>query len=263
MRSERQKEILKELEAQKKAAKKGRGLAFCRVLSVIYILAAAAFSVLIYKMGVLPEKYIYGGAAALVVLTIFIVPVMYSKNGRKGRKIIASILAVLLIGLFGVGTYYLADTIAFFDTITASDEQNTENYYLIVRADAATSTADATGATDGTTTADATSADTTADADTDTDSEDESFIDKILSFFDKSESADSESETEAENEAEMTALAGQTIATYMSHDMNYSEAKSKLQEKVAVEYAYVDTAKDAVSQLIGGSYNAAFISAAS
>ena len=200
MRSERQKEILKELEAQKKAAKKGRGLAFCRVLSVIYILAAAAFSVLIYKMGVLPEKYIYGGAAALVVLTIFIVPVMYSKNGRKGRKIIASICAVLLIGLFGVGTYYLADTIAFFDTITAGDEQKTESYYLIVRADA---------------------------------------------------------------ETEVEALAGQTIATYMSHDMNYSEAKSKLQEKVAVEYAYADTAKDAVSQLIGGSYNAAFISAAS
>ena len=262
MRSERQKEILMELEAQKKAAKKGRGLAFCRVLSVIYILAAAAFCVLIYKMGVLPEKYIYGGAAALVVLTIFIVPVMFSKNGRKGRKIIASICAVLLIGLFGVGTYYLADTIAFFDTITASDEQKTESYYLIVRADAATSTADATASsTDGTATADATSADTTTD--TDADSEDESFIDKILGFFDKSEPADSESETEAENEAEMTALAGQTIATYMSHDLAYSEAKSKLQEKVAVEYAYAETAKDAVSQLIGGSYNAAFISAAS
>ena len=272
MRSERQREILREIEAQERAARKSRLLAFCRVLSVIYILAAVAFCVVVYKMNVLPEKYIYGGAAALVVLTVFIVPVMFSKNGKKGRKILASICAFLLIGVFGIGTYYLADTIAFFDSITDSDEQKTESFYLIVRsesADAALGTADPTvGTTDGTTTADTTVATTDSDStdattDADTDSTDESFIDKILGIFDKSESADSESETEAENEAEMTALAGQTIATYMSHDLAYSEAKSKLQEKVAVEYAYAETAKDAVSQLIGGSYNAAFISAAS
>ena len=283
MRSERQREILREIEAQERAARKSKILAFCRVLSVIYILAAVAFCAVVYKMNVLPEKYIYGGAAALVVLTVFIVPVMFSKNGKKGRKIFASICAFLLIGVFGVGTYYLADTLAFFDSITDSNEQKTESFYLIVRsesADAALGAVDATaGVTDGTTvagttsTADGTTTDTTAatadsastdtTTDTDADSADESFIDKILGFFDKSEPADSESETEAENEAEMTALAGQTIATYMSHDLAYSEAKSKLQEKVAVEYAYAETAKDAVSQLISGSYNAAFISAAS
>ena len=171
-----------------------------------------AFCVVVYKMNVLPEKYIYGGAAALVVLTVFIVPVMFSKNGKKGRKIFASICAFLLIGVFGVGTYYLADTIAFFDSITDSNEQKTESFYLVVRsesADAALGTADATaGVTDGTTvagttsTADGTTTDTTAATadsastdtatDTDADSADESFIDKILGFFDKSEPADSE-----------------------------------------------------------------------
>ena len=48
----------------------------------------------------------------------------------------------------------------------------------------------------------------------------------------------------------------------MSHDLVYSEAKSKLQETVQVEYAYAETSKDALVQLLNGEYNAAFLSAA-
>lgn len=201
MRSERQREILAQLEAERRAARKGRGIVFFRVASIIYVILAAAFVGLLWWLDVLPAKYFYGGIAILVISSIFIVPVMFSRNGKKGRKIIATIVAVLLIGVFGVGTYYLADTLDFLGNITQV-AQAKEDYYVIVK-------------------------------------------------------------TEAPYE-DVNALAGQTIGTYMSHDLVYSEAKSMLTETVQVEYAYAaEQPKEALKQLVSGEYQAVFISAAS
>ena len=199
MRSERQREIMAQLEAEKCAAKKNRGIVLFRIISILYVILAAAFVVLLWRMDVLPAKYLYGGIAVLVIASIFIVPVMYSKNGKKGRKIGATIAAFLLIGVFGVGVYYLADTMDFLGNITEV-VQAKEDYYVVVKSDAAYE--------------------------------------------------------------DIAGISGQTIATYMSHDLVYSEAKSKLQETVQVEYAYAETSKDALVQLLNGEYNAAFLSAA-
>lgn len=201
MRSERQREILAQLEAEKRAARRGRGIVFFRVISIIYVILAAAFVGLLWWLDVLPAKYFYGGAAILAISSIFIVPVMFSRNGKKSRKIGATIVAVLLIGVFGVGTYYLADTLDFLGNITQV-AQAKEDYYVIVK-------------------------------------------------------------TEAPYE-DVSGLAGQTIGTYMSHDLVYSEAKSMLTEAVQVEYAYTaEQPKDALKQLAAGEYQAVFISAAS
>lgn len=214
MRSDRQREIREQLEAQKRASKKTKGLAFFRVLAVLYTILACAFVALLCWLNVLPGKYLYSGIGVLVMASIFIVPVMFSKNGIRDRKIGASIVAVALIGVFGIGTYYLADTLNFLDNIT-KEVQAKEDYYVVVRADEAVATAE------------------TAEEGTDN------------------------------AEADISVLAGQTLATYMSHDLAYSEAKSKLQEEVAVEYAYVDTAKDTLVKLLNGEYNGIFLSAAS
>ena len=136
MRSERQREIMAQLEAEKCAAKKNRGIVLFRIISILYVILAAAFVVLLWRMDVLPAKYLYGGIAVLVIASIFIVPVMYSKNGKKGRKIGATIAAFLLIGVFGVGVYYLADTMDFLGNITEV-VQAKEDYYVVVKSDAA------------------------------------------------------------------------------------------------------------------------------
>lgn len=200
MRSERQKEILAQLEAEKRAAKRGKGLAFFRTAAIIYVILAAAFVGLLWWLDVLPAKYFYGGAAILLLVSIFIVPVMFSINGKRGRKIGATVAAVLLIGVFGVGTYYLADTLNFLGNITQV-AQAKEDYYVVVKADAAYE--------------------------------------------------------------DVSGLSGQMLATYMSHDLVYSEAKSMLKESVQVEYAYTAALpKDALKQLAADEYPAAFISAA-
>lgn len=200
MRSERQKEILAQLEAEKRAARKSKGIVFFRIAAIIYMILALAFIGLLWWLDVLPAKYFYGGVVLLVVASIFIVPVMYSRNGKKGRKIGATVVAIVLIAVFGVGTYYLADTLNFLGNITQV-VQAKEDYYVIVK-----------------------------------------------------------SETLYEDVSE---LDGQSIGTYMSHDLVYSEAKSKLQEQVSVEYLYAETLTDAINGLMNGEYPAIFISAAS
>ena len=220
MRKERQQEIMAQLEAEKKASKKANGLAFFRTLAIIYSLLACAFVALLCKLNVLPTKYLCGGIALLVFVSIFIVPVMMSKNGIRSRRNVAAVAAALLIGAFGVGTYYLVGTIDFLGNITQQKEA-TEDYYVIVRKEEAPATAETT------------------------------------------EISDNAAQSENQSTEDISTLAGQTILTYVSHDLVYSEAKSKLQEQVSVEYAYVDAPKDAISKLLAGEYNGAFVSAAS
>lgn len=135
MRSDRRREIQAQMEAERKDEMKKKGNMFCRTVSIIYTILATAFIALLAWLNVLPAKYFWAGVALLVIASMFIVPVMYSRHGKKGRKIGATVVAFLLIGVFGIGTYYLADTLNFLDEITAIREV-TEDYHVIVKADA-------------------------------------------------------------------------------------------------------------------------------
>lgn len=134
MRSDRRREIQAQMQAERKDEMKRKGDIFCRTLSIIYSLLAAAFVALLAWLNVLPAKYFWAGVALLIVASLFIVPVMYSRHGKKGRKIGATVAAFLLIGVFGVGAYYLADTLNFLGDITSIKEV-TEDYHVIVKAD--------------------------------------------------------------------------------------------------------------------------------
>ena len=200
MRSDRRREIQAQMEEDRKGEMKRKGNIFCRTISIIYTVLAAAFIALLAWLNVLPAKYFWAGVILLALASLFIVPVMYSRRGKKGRKIGATVVAFLLIGVFGVGTYYLADTIDFLGEITSIREV-TEDYHVIVKADA---------------------------------------------IYE-----------------DVSGLAGQTLGTYMDNDLNYSEAKAMLQEKVDVEYAYEENVGTALEKLYSGDYPAILISAAS
>ena len=199
MRKDRREEIMAQLEADRKKEKQKRGDRFCRTVSVIYTILAAAFIALLLKLNALPEKYLYPAIGILAVASLFIVPVMFSRKGKKGRKIGATIVAFLLIGVFGVGTWYLTDTLNFMEHITKI-KQETEDYYVVVP-------------------------------------------------------------QEGQYE-DLSGISGQTVGTYMLNDTSYSEAKAKLQEKVAVEYAYEEDFQTLMQKLLGGSYPAVFVPAA-
>ena len=200
MRSDRRREIQAQMEADRKDEMKRKGNMFCRTVSIIYTVLAAAFVVLLAWLNVLPAKYFWTGVVLLVLASLFIVPVMYSFRGKKGRKIGATVVAFLLIAIFGVGTYYLADTLNFLGDITSIKEV-TEDYHVVVK-------------------------------------------------------------TEFAGE-DVTAIAGQTVGTYMDTDLNYSEAKAMLQNEVSVEYAYEEGLTVVLEKLYSEEYPAILISAAS
>lgn len=132
MRSERREEERRQRKAE-------RGNRFYRALSIIYTLILAAFIGLLIWINVLPAKYLYAVIGVLALISLFIVPVMFSRYGIKKRKTAAAVFAVLLIAGFGTGAWYLADTIDFLGDITTvgSPMEMKEDYYVVVKSDAA------------------------------------------------------------------------------------------------------------------------------
>ena len=82
MRSDRKSE--KEFKKQKKKNTKIKG--FSRFLSIIYTLAVLCFIGLLIWLNVVPAKYLYPIIGILIVISLFIAPVMFSRNGKPGRE---------------------------------------------------------------------------------------------------------------------------------------------------------------------------------
>ena len=67
------------------------------------------------------------------MVSLFIVPVMFSRRGKPGRRKGAMAAAVVLILVFAVGIYYLSVTLNFFGSITNVGGAR-EDFYLVVQA---------------------------------------------------------------------------------------------------------------------------------
>ncbi len=126
-------------EAARRQKAEARGNKFYRVLSIIYTLILVAFIGALIWINVLPAKFLYPLIGVLVLISIFIVPVMYSRYGIKKRKQMSAVFAVLLIAGFGVGTWYLTDTIEFLGDISVGGQPTEikEDYVVVVGGDSA------------------------------------------------------------------------------------------------------------------------------
>lgn len=121
-------------EAARRERAAARGNKFYRVLSIIYTLILLAFVGALIWINVLPAKYLYALVGVLALISIFIVPVMFSRYGIKKRKQISAVFAVLLIAGFGIGTWYLTDTIGFLGDISVGGKltEIKEDYVVVV-----------------------------------------------------------------------------------------------------------------------------------
>lgn len=124
-------------EAARRQKAEIRGNRFYRFLSVIYTLILAAFVGALIWINVLPAKFLYPLIGLLVLISVFIVPVMFSRYGIKKRKRASAVFAVLLILGFGVGTWYLTDTIGFLGDISVGGKLQDirEEYVVVVNTD--------------------------------------------------------------------------------------------------------------------------------
>ena len=98
--------------------KSQKGGGFSRFLSIIYVLVVLGFFAMAIVLDTFPAKYLMAVGAVVALISIFIVPVLYSKNGKKSRKIISGVLGVIIIGVMGLGIDYMAGTLSLLDKIT-------------------------------------------------------------------------------------------------------------------------------------------------
>ena len=96
---------------------------FHRLLTTIYLIALAAFAGSMVFMNVLPfglSIVLYG---LLALLSLFIFVQTRRKGAGKWGKRTATLLAVLLIGLYGVGTVYALGTLSFLSDSSVNNEK--------------------------------------------------------------------------------------------------------------------------------------------
>ena len=234
MRAERRKEIEQQMRGEhveKKPAKNG----LFTVIALVYIAACAAFLYYVFKLNVLPTAYLIAGIAVIAVISLFTLPVMISRRGKRERKIAAAIISLIFIALFGITTYYLSTTSTFLDKITEK-KVVTEDFHVLVRAE-------------------------------DMPQELEAAAQAALAEGEEGEDADAASAAKlSEKEIEEIAFAkitGTVIGTYNTNDQMYSKAKVMLQEKVPVDYAYDEVPATTVEYLLNGTHNAILLPAAS
>ena len=171
---------------------------FTRVLAIIYIIMLLAFEGILIYMNLLPVKYICIILAILTVISLVVFPILFFRDIKKGQKIFATVLAIIMMLVYGLGIAYMSSTISFFSNISKAAEQ-TDDYYVLVRDDS--------------------------------------------SYSDVSD------------------IAGGTVYTYTSNDLNYSSAKAKLENKVSIGYKMVNNLDELAKGLTGSKYDVIFISA--
>ena len=130
-KSRKESKMRSDRKRKEKQKQKNNGL--YRTIAIIYSILAVAFMVMLLWLNVLPAKILYPVVGLLFLITMFIVPVMYSKRGKR-RKKGATVFALILIVLFGIGTYYINETLGFFNNITDVAKAK-EDFYVVVKAD--------------------------------------------------------------------------------------------------------------------------------
>ena len=90
MRSKRK----QEKQQRKEAAREARLKAVSKVISIVYSLAVLCFMGLLLWLNVMPAKYLYPLIAILFVISLFIVPVMFSRRGKPGRMFFRQLVIV-------------------------------------------------------------------------------------------------------------------------------------------------------------------------
>ncbi len=134
MRAERRREIEAQMENERaayKARKKNNG--FFKFAALVFLLTGAVFFFFVFKLDILPAKYLIAAVVVAALVFLFNVPALLSARGRRKRKISATVITLLFSVAFCFGTYYLANTYGFLNNITKKDIP-TEDFYVLVRA---------------------------------------------------------------------------------------------------------------------------------
>ena len=112
---------------QKKQAVRNRVTVFDKILTVIYVVALAAFALSITIMDVLPFDMMMILFGVLALLTIIILIQTRRKGVGKWGKGLATFLAIILVVFYGLGTAYSLDTLSFLSSTSVENSSAVSN----------------------------------------------------------------------------------------------------------------------------------------
>jgi len=230
MRSDRRRELLEQMEREEKEIRQEKFFKFTRVISVIYAVLLVALFVVLFMLKVIPTSYLVMGGIVMAFVSLFVVPVLFSYHGKKGRKIVALIVAILMLGVFGAGIYYVSNTMGFIDEIT-KEEIPTEDYYVLVKAGTAPT-------------------------------------EEEIEAYRKENGKDADLHGMGYQYVDISDISGEMLGSLLTNDARYSEAKAELQNIVDVTYDYAESQEVLYDRLVKEQpegetrYRAIFMSAA-
>ena len=116
--------------ASKKASKAGKAAAknvsgfykFTRFLSIPYVLFLAAFVAVMTIMNILPFTWWVAMLVVLGLLSIIIVAQLRKFNIKKWAKVLSTVMAVVLIFVYGAGSVYGLGTLSFLSTNSVKND---------------------------------------------------------------------------------------------------------------------------------------------
>lgn len=96
------------------------GSAFSKLYSLVYLACLAFFELVIGILHVLPIHYFIALTVILCIISAIIIIQLTYPNVKKWARITASILSVLLIGVYGVGIVYAGGTMFFLNGVSSN-----------------------------------------------------------------------------------------------------------------------------------------------
>ena len=100
---------------------------FTRILSILYLISLAVFSVVLVKLDILPVNVLVAVLAVLILLSAVLFIQLFFKNIRMWAKVFACILSSLLLIVFSFGSAYALGTLDFLDKVSNPDNPDSVN----------------------------------------------------------------------------------------------------------------------------------------
>lgn len=103
------------------------------IITIISILLAIVFGIMLYALDMVPEKYLLIIYVSFILLYLLLAFLVFKKNIKKTIKIFCIILFIIFDIVFGIGINYISKTISFVDIINNELFQKEEFYIMVLK----------------------------------------------------------------------------------------------------------------------------------
>ena len=110
-----------------------RRISIFKILALMLFVASLFMSYIIYKVNLLPDKYLYIVYGTLAFINIVFSSFLMRSKSKKGIRIFISFLTFLVIGSICFSSYYILNTLGFLSKIkNVNYKLENYKYWLLI-----------------------------------------------------------------------------------------------------------------------------------